>query len=674
MNRVHTATQLVREMDSLSVQGLEKLDNLWNRDRILNEYLTALCITDFWHFRQYGVYWNARGHYDSPLYGPEGTAGFLQSWKREDGTHIRLKFLIMFREGCKTQEAIAWDCWNFVRDPNTRLLIRAFADDKAHEINMGLRNTLKSPHFQRRFPWVKPAVKSNGTEILWKEDRFILDREDVSVRSPSCEACGITASPTGGHFQRRHGDDLEIDRNANSELLLAKMIECFKNDDNLMVAGSQSLICGTPWAKDGLINGVNKNKGDFKDHDYDVFSMPCTVKVFDAPFDIHEPILLDDRVTFRCAGAGFPTAEANLVGCQARATFYSSAAKDNVTELREIVWNDGEHVRVNRTYSPILRQPLVLSCGPDKPAAMNRHTLDSVDDVPDSHASKDDSFEVRIARKSLPAAKRTQGTIVYSAQMDLNPVDPSSVVFHEDDIVWVRRDELPHEHRRFYQAMDLATAKKTASSSAIVTGFHHPTGLYLTHCTYANQMKPMDILLALFLNAVRVKDMDGFLTNTFHEAANVERTLLADVAHIQSDPFKFFYDRGERYMDAADINFKGIGTLTLRLRELSRGGNESKTARLSGMQPFVEAKRLHIVEDIQHRDTIVEQFTTFTLASEEMFDLLECIADIVREGRPPVVPKQEQPDPGREFKRRQNEAIQRLQMKRHLAWVGARIR
>lgn len=659
MNRVRWAEELVGEVEDMAPESWRRFLAHDKFELFADEYLTAKCITDFWYFRHYGIYWRARGHYDAPLYGPEGTAGFLQNWTREDGTPIRVKFLVINRDACKTQETIAWDTWDFARDVNNRLLIRAFTDDKAKEICLGLRQTIESESFQHRFPWVRPARRGHGQSLLWKDDRLLLDRADISVRSPSVEACGEGKDPTGGHFHRRHGDDIEVKANAFSDVLMKKMIRTFRNDTNLMSAGSRSVICGTPWVLNGLVYPVMMHRGDFADHEYDLFVQPATVKVFSQPFSGAEPILLEDRVTVRAQGAGFPTIEGNLIGCQARVTFFSKAVRDTVTEIREIVSNDGDHFRVNRQYPRILGQPLQYSCGPDKPAAPNRNTLDSVDWIP----GRNDG--IAIARKSLPAAKIEQGTLDYEAQMNLNPIDPGSLIFQEDHAQIISEDQLPAEGDRiWYQAMDMADARKSKASTAITTAFHHVTGLYVMHLVYENAMKPLDILLALFLGALRVRDWGGQLRTTLHEAAHAERAILnrTEIREIEKNPFAFFEARGGRYRQAAEMHFRESGPVFLRLHELTRGGNESKTGRISSTQPFVEAKMFHVIDTCPHLEQILEEMATFTLENTATFDIWDTIADIIRDGRRPKPPQPKTDRPGNDFIRRNKQALLRLRL------------
>ena len=81
--------------------------------------LTAKCLTSFYHFVRYGVYWRARAHNDSPMH--SRMIDFLQDWRIEQyGVKrvVNLKFLMVARDHCKSQLAIAWLAWQFARNQN----------------------------------------------------------------------------------------------------------------------------------------------------------------------------------------------------------------------------------------------------------------------------------------------------------------------------------------------------------------------------------------------------------------------------------------------------------------------------------------------------------------------------------------------------------------------------
>lgn len=644
-DRVAWSEQFVANVEGFTPDEKAKWDAHPKHDKFIVEFIRAKCLTDLWWHMKYGCYFQRMMHYHEPLHGPDGVAGWQTNWYREEYGQqlpIRIKFLIMARELCKTQQGLAYDSWEFARDVNHRLLIRAFVEPKASEILVGLREILDSELFQKMYPWVRSKKKKNSKQDeLWSASQLKLAREDIGIRSPSVEACGIRSDPTGGHFSIGHYDDFEVRENANSELLMAETLAVWQADDNLFTAGARRTVYCTPWGKDGIVNSVLNHRNTFKDHKYDLFVQPATVKIFDQTFDGHEPVLLEDRVTFRCSPGIFPQSDTALQHCQAKITLFSPEIKDTIVEVREVEWNDSMHFRVNRPIPKIFGQPLTFHIGNEKPSSPNRHTMDAVDWIPNLKERK--TF---IARKSLPQARQDQGSFMYNAQMNLRCVDTESLVFNSADIKIVKRCDLPEGPRRYFRACDFASSKKTLASTAIITAFYHADGIFIEHLFYENRAKPSAILLELFMGIMRVRAWEWEIECTYYEKASIESTLGDFLPQAMQNPLSFFTGLGGKCEGFAKATFSEGDEMFFTRRALSRGHYASKPLRIASSQPYVESGRLHIVADCPNRDVIIDQADSFKLASKFPYDIWDAIADIISEGRPPVVPKEDERGPG----------------------------
>lgn len=646
------------DIESFTPAQKAKWDAHPKHDKFIVEYIRAKCLTDLWWHMKYGCYFGKMMHYHEPLHGPNGVSGWLMKWHREEHGQqlpIRVKFLIAARELCKTQQVLAYDSWELARDVNQRLLIRAFIEPKASEILVGLREILDSDDYQYMYPWVRAKKKKNSKQNeLWSATQLMLARENTGIRSPSVEARGVGSDPTGGHFELGHYDDFEVRENANSETLMEQTLNAWRGDDNLFTAGARRVVCCTPWGKDGIVNSVLRRRNTFKDHTYDVFEQPATVKAFEESFTGHEPVLLDDRVTFRCSPGIFPQSDTALQFCQAKITLFSPEIKDTIIEVREVEWNDSMHFRVNRPIPALFGQPISFYIGNEKPAAPNRHTNDAVDWIPDLKLKR-----TTIPRKSLPQARRDQGSFMYGAQMGLNCIDSESLVYNSADIKIVKRCDLPEGDRRYFRACDFASSKKTAASTAINTSFFHEQGLFIEHMFYESRAKPAEILLELFMGVMRVRGWGYEIEETFYEKASIESTLADFLPQAQAKPLEFFTGLGGNYAAVAKATFPEGQEMWFPKRSLGRGGLISKGIRISAPQPFVEAGRLHIVEDCPNLEAILEEYDAFSLSSKLTFDILDTIADIISEGRPPVIKKEPEKGPGR-YAELNREALQRV--------------
>lgn len=645
---------LVRDVESLEGGAWRRFQGHPKYVSFADEYLTAKCVTDFWWFLSFGVYHNAMKHYDPVLH--QDVCRWLCRWSRvQHGMEIpvRVKWLIMARELCKTQILIAHDVWSWVQDRNQRLLVRGYIDTKAAEISSALMEIIESPRFQRRFGWVRPETRGGSNQyVLWRPDKFRLERDEIGVRVPSMEAYGVDGEPTGGHFHMSHYDDYEVDTNANSDVLRAKMFNTWKNDNNLHMAGSRRKCAGTPWSRQAIVHGVLYRCNGLDQHDYDVYRMPCWLPRLDRPFDGMEPVLEGDRRTLRDWGAGFPTVEANLETMQARVLFFSPEIGDTVEEVREIVWNDGNRFRCNRPFPAILGQPLRYHIPVLAPACPIRQTMDSIDWTPEQgenelppvvsqHRTYPGVIELN-NRNSLPQKRHEEGPIIFAAQNELNAVDESSLILNPDDLVIIDEAEIPAGERKYYRAVDFATAKSTAASTSITTAFYHASGLYIVHIAYHEKMTSNAKILELLLGARRVEESGHRLLRTsFEKTGMIEDTLGEFWRLACRDPHKYFNDLGDKqpygggpsYAHYAQQWFTPGQRVSVPEHWIPR--KSSKIDRIKGVGPEWEAGRVHIVRTCPHLDTLYEQARSCTHDAKGSFDLLDNVADLVAEFAPP---------------------------------------
>jgi hypothetical protein len=657
MNRVARAENLVGELEGLGPEAWKRLRSHARYVRFMEEYLRAKCLTDLWYHMRYAVYFRQMKHYYEPLHGSQGVAGFLSRWERErlgDLEPVGIKFLVMARGECKTQEALAWITWEYARDPNNRLLVRAYVEPKANEIMSSIRELLRTPGYVRMYPWVKPKEKPGGQWELWNDSRFMLARDDAGIRVPSAEAYGVKGAPTGSHFHLGFYDDYEVGNNAWSQVGRAELLQTWKDDSNLFEAGARRLLCGTPWSRHALIYPVISRTGEFKRHDFDVFVQPWFVQVFSVPFVGSEPTLDRDRVTIRDCTQSFPTVEANLRYCEARVRFEDPSTHDLTEEIREVTWNNGTSFIVNRPFPEMLGQPLGYVIGTKKPVDPNRLTLDSVDWIPPKEV-----LDVRVARSSILKKRKDQGPLVFASQMEMTPVESSQIVLDPEMLMEIREEEIPDGDRVYYRACDFATAKQTQAATVMTTGFWHRTGFYIQHIAYGERMTSMDKLLELFVGVLRVKGWGHVLKCTFLEEAMIEQTLGEFIDQAERNPYEFFASR-EGYVSYAEEHFSDRRPMMIRRYNLKRGGQETKTLRIAAQQPEWAARRVFIVKGCPHVEVLVDQARSFSLDSKEPNDVLDTLADLIREGRAPAVEESTRPEEGVQYWASQQEAMRRV--------------
>ena len=622
----------------------------------MNEFLSAKCVTDFWYHIRYGAYFSAMQHYYGPLHGPEGIAGFLQNWTHKDPdtgakTPTKIKALVVAREHCKTQlGSIGWAAWQYARDPDLRILVRAATNPKAEEIGGSIRQLLDSPRYRTRYPWVQPARKTNGMAEEWRNDKFRLARTAVAVRVSSMDALGADADPTGGHYDRSIYDDWEVKTNVLTLDARNKLIETLRSDRSLMLGGSQTLFVGTPWHPECLVGPAMHKKSIWAEMHYELLVAACQEKIFAAPFEGARPVLDGDRQTLRDSNAGFPTIEANLKLCQATIYFVHPSTGDAHAEIREVESNTGSTFRVNRPLPEMLGQPLSYTIGTDKPTSPNRFTLDSTDLDPSVGHVNNYAVELNgerpLVRSSLPGKKKELGSREYSAQWLLKPVDEEEVILNPDDLRRCNTADVPPGLRSWFRSCDFATGKKTQAATAITTGFYHENGnLYIARIAYRNNMDILEKMAELCWGQAWVHDQGAKLKWTSIEStSNIEATLSEQIDSVTKDPYAYFNNLRTKcklfnctYQAFAE-RFKPGEEVKIKMRVLPRL-QTSKTLRVAGQQPFWETNRLYILNECEHFDVLCDHARDFRMDSTEGLDLLETIEDLRCYGVVPVVSK-----------------------------------
>lgn len=642
-DRVKRAESLVADFEGLTLAQVKSVKSNRKAEKFLDEYFKAKCLTDFWTHVSQLVYRENMHHYYTPLHGTEGMAGFLQDWtKTENGITVPVqeKFMVVAREHCKSQLVMAYVPWRFARDTSERIQYRSHKDEMSEAVLDGTVGIMEMPEYQRAYPWVEPAGGWSTPGKNGSKKRLMIAREIKGQRTASLMRFGFNSQNIGEHFTFAWYDDWETEDTATSDDLRPLLESKYAADDNVMLAGSGRLTTGTPWWIDAYIHLAIQGKAQFKDRDYDLFIQSAFVKMFDEPFLIREgeiELLDEDRKTFRCKGAGFPTVDGTLYLHQARVLFYSPAAKDFVTEVREVIWNNGDHFRVNRPFPEFLGQPRSCEIGTERPAAPNRFTLDDIDLDPTNQSLQIDLSApfvdvVQHVRASLPRKSRTQGKTVFMAQMRLEPMNTEDIVFNWDDVKLFSRANLPEGERKWLRTCDIAGPKKTTAHTAMLYGFRHESGYYFTHL-YWGDRTVMEILLELCLGHLRIEQFDPGHTLCFTslERAAREEYLRAIFPRVLKDPEAFFADVPALKQFAKE--FEGMYDLNIPMRELPGRGIINKGMRLLGMQPMWNKGEIYIAEEIEYMDEIQNEGVRFRPDITNGFDIFDAMNDFVQLSR-----------------------------------------
>lgn len=617
----------LRRYHSVPVAEWKRLKNLdYPRYvRLMDWWLTCKCVTDLWYFAWYGVSYRSRAHLNAPL--QRTIANWLQEWDSS------IKMLLVSREHNKSQWSIIRSAWRFAGDVNRRLLIRAFNTPKAQQIAGALREIIDSEPFRRRFHWVYARRKKGSSQpSMWGNDGMMLHRDDLGIRVPSVEICGLDKNPTGGHFTDGLADDIAVADNECSELMRADLYSRHNEDTNLFLAGAQRLITGTIWYRDGFMDSARQRTGQWRDMEYDLFLQPCFEKVFDRPFMGSDVVMLDDRQTFVVPpGSEFPGIN-ELKHHQARLTFENPSLTDTDVVIREVVENDRTHFRVNRPIeTAYTTNPLAYVVSEDRPASPNKFTMDEKDEL------VDESNREQCNRASLPLKRKNMGPYVWSCQWLLDPVTRDTQMFDPELLQYIEPKDFKElakkERGIWYRKCDLASAKDTGSFTSILEGWVWHDMIVCSHLFWGLP-KTSEILLELFRGQIRLDAEYGAkFRHTHFETAHIEGTIRENLEIAQRDPYRYFSQIPGECARFAEKYLSERGAMWVPMATDSRGTTNKIDRIRDQIQPALGARRIYIVRGMLNEDRLVKEITDMTGQSKVGFDVADTLADLCSEAQ-----------------------------------------
>lgn len=227
----------------------------------------------------------------------------------------------------------------------------------------------------------------------------------------------------------------------------------------------------------------------------------------------------------------------------------------------------------------------------------SRFTLDIQDYV-------DPSGQEHLNRKSLPATRLLQGSLVYANQYQMEPIDPSTAKFLEKNIPIV--DHIPaNETFEVYQFLDMASEKKgTGSRTALVTAAVTPScDAYIIDIFYGDhgQRAVTEELCRWQLRT------DGFKPiRVGIEGGGYEIQLRAYIRERQKELGVF-------------IPFAPLS---------GTQHNQRKEDHIESLCPYVEAQKIKILRSCRDRLQVIDEFIKYPKTKYR--DCIDALAQIVK--------------------------------------------
>ena len=227
----------------------------------------------------------------------------------------------------------------------------------------------------------------------------------------------------------------------------------------------------------------------------------------------------------------------------------------------------------------------------------SRFTLDMTDYVsPDGIESKH--------RKSLPATRLLQGSLVYANQYQMEPIDASSAKFREQDIPIVER--IPHgEPFEVYQFLDMASEK---------TGTKSRTALVTAAVTPGFDVYVIDIFYGDLGNRVITEELCRWQLR--------DDRFVPILVGIEGGPYEIslraYINERQRELEA-HIPFKQL---------TGKQHNEIKEQHIESLCPFVEAQKIKILRTCRDRLQMLDEFIKYP--KTKFRDCIDALAQITK--------------------------------------------
>lgn len=210
------------------------------------------------------------------------------------------------------------------------------------------------------------------------------------------------------------------------------------------------------------------------------------------------------------------------------------------------------------------------------------------------------NFPNRLPMNVLAGHRKIMGAYLFSCNFLLDPVSRDNARFQEEDIQFIKRDEVPGNLRRFVicdpAGDESATteAKRDSDNYAIGTvGVSSASSIYL-----------LDLAWGKFSQTEAIEHFLRFVLMYRPHVSGIEKSGLGNMA---------FYVR-------EDLRKKGLFAM---VEDLAPHGR-SKNSRISNLEPKVKLRKFFIVTDCPNRQDIVDEFIRYPKGKHD--DILDMIA------------------------------------------------
>jgi hypothetical protein len=159
------------------------------------------------------------------------------------------KLLLVPRGHFKTTIAsICYPIWLLCKNPNERIIIASYIDNKAEECLEEIVQRVNTPEFQHLFG---DRIPPRETWLRDRADMIRIPRRG-GVTGPTILCIGTDSAEVGRHCSRFIIDDMVAENDVNSPISREKSWSWLGRQLAVLDPGSEMIVIGTPWHSDDV--------------------------------------------------------------------------------------------------------------------------------------------------------------------------------------------------------------------------------------------------------------------------------------------------------------------------------------------------------------------------------------------------------------------------------------
>lgn len=144
---------------------------------------------------------------------------------------------------------IAYPVWLLLNNPNLRILIDSEVFTNSKTFIREIKAQLESERLTSLFGRFK-------TDSLWNESSITIAQRTIPRKEPSIQASGIGATKVGQHYDVIIHDDMNSDKNSQTQEGRQKVINHYKLNQSILEPTGISVVVGTRYAENDLIGHI----------------------------------------------------------------------------------------------------------------------------------------------------------------------------------------------------------------------------------------------------------------------------------------------------------------------------------------------------------------------------------------------------------------------------------